>query len=157
MNDLLLKDYCEGDKEIFLSKSVGFASFCFCPSTFIDTKISNRFQKTPLGVEKQIWKLIRTGKLTKICINKRRDYLNAVWNKEKMNAPMYGISQREVSNSWKLFQSVMISVISMPLYSLRNICKLKYSKRIWKTQSWAIMSNLLLTNKSICPWFNAWD
>ena len=40
---------------------------------------------------------------------------------------MYGISQREVSNSWKLFQSVMISVISMPLYSLRNICKLKYS------------------------------
>lgn len=41
---------------------------------------------------------------------------------------MYGISQREVSNSWKLFQSVMISVISMPLYSLRNIFKLKYSK-----------------------------
>lgn len=38
MNDLLLKDYCEGDKEIFLSKSVGFASFYFCPSTFIDTK-----------------------------------------------------------------------------------------------------------------------
>lgn len=38
MNDLLLKDYCEGDKEMFLSKSVGFASFYFCPSTFIDTK-----------------------------------------------------------------------------------------------------------------------
>lgn len=38
MNDFLLKDYCEGDKEIFLGKCVGFVLFCFCLSMFIDIK-----------------------------------------------------------------------------------------------------------------------